>query len=284
MPEENSLILHMHELLQFLNRQGASTFLTVAQHGLVGDMKAPVDVTYLADTVILLRYFEARGAVRRAISVIKKRTGGHEDTIREFRIDGGLHVGEPLVEFQGVLRGVPLILTARALPARPRGRASERSRSPAPTLRALVLAPRGRDAAARRVAARQAGMPSRESAATLPTLVAALDDDVGVRAADRGGDPQRRPATAVRAWLAAQPAWSDLPFVLVTDHGGGPERNPIAARWLEALGNVSFLERPFHPTTLVSVARATMKGRRRQHETRVAARGSARRASSACSR
>ena len=78
MPEENSLILHMHELLQYLNRQGAATFMTVAQHGLVGDMKAPVDVTYLADTVILLRYFEALGKVRRAISVIKKRTGAHE--------------------------------------------------------------------------------------------------------------------------------------------------------------------------------------------------------------
>ena len=65
MPEERQLILHMHELLQFLNRQGATTFLTVAQHGLVGDMKAPVDVTYLADTVILLRYFEAAGRVRR---------------------------------------------------------------------------------------------------------------------------------------------------------------------------------------------------------------------------
>ena len=75
MPEEQSLILHMHELMQFLNRQGAAAFLTVAQHGLVGEMKAPVDVTYLADTVILLRYFEAVGRVRRAISVIKKRTG-----------------------------------------------------------------------------------------------------------------------------------------------------------------------------------------------------------------
>src|SRR5262249_45205731 len=78
MPEENSLILHMHELLQYLNRQGVSTFLTVAQHGLVGDMKAPVDVTYLADAVLLLRYFEALGKVRRAVSVIKKRTGVHE--------------------------------------------------------------------------------------------------------------------------------------------------------------------------------------------------------------
>jgi circadian clock protein KaiC len=84
MPQEQFLVLHIHELLQYLNRQGASTFLTVAQHGLVGDMKAPVDVTYLADTVILLRYFEATGRVRRAISVIKKRSGAHENTIREF--------------------------------------------------------------------------------------------------------------------------------------------------------------------------------------------------------
>ena len=109
MPEENSLILHMHELLQYLNRRGISTFMTVAQHGLVGDMKTPVDVTYLADTVVLLRYFEALGSVRRAISVIKKRTGTHESTIREFRIgDHGLTIGKPLTGFQGVLRGVPV--------------------------------------------------------------------------------------------------------------------------------------------------------------------------------
>ncbi|MGZ3376498.1 MAG: ATPase domain-containing protein [Phenylobacterium sp.] len=108
MPEENFLILHIHELLQYLNRQGATTFLTVAQHGLVGEMKAPVDVTYLADTVILLRYFEAVGEVRRAVSVIKKRSGRHEKTIREFEIgDTGLVVGAPLVNFHGVLRGVP---------------------------------------------------------------------------------------------------------------------------------------------------------------------------------
>ncbi|RYE68754.1 MAG: circadian clock protein KaiC, partial [Rhizobiaceae bacterium] len=111
MPEENALILHVHELLQYLNRQGANTFLTVAQHGLVGDMKSPVDVTYLADTVILLRYFEALGRVRRAVSVIKKRTGRHEETIREFRItDAGLTLGDPLSGFQGVLRGVPTLV------------------------------------------------------------------------------------------------------------------------------------------------------------------------------
>ena len=112
MPAESALILHVHELLQYLNRQGATTFVTVAQHGLVGDaMKSPVDITYLADTVVLLRYFEALGEVRRAISVVKKRTGDHEVTIREYRITGtGVSVGEPLRGFHGVLRGVPSLV------------------------------------------------------------------------------------------------------------------------------------------------------------------------------
>ena len=108
MPEEQYLLLHLHELLQYLNRRGVATLLTVAQHGMIGDMKQTVDVTYLADSVIMLRYFEALGRVRRAISVMKKRTGNHEDTIREFRIGStGITVGPPLEKFQGVLRGVP---------------------------------------------------------------------------------------------------------------------------------------------------------------------------------
>ena len=116
MPEEGFIILHMHELLQYLNRRGVVTFLTVAQHGIVGDMQAPIDLTYLADTVILLRYFEANGRVRRAISVIKKRGSNHEDTIREYRIAlPGLQIGPPLEEFQGVLRGVPTYLGKNSL-------------------------------------------------------------------------------------------------------------------------------------------------------------------------
>ena len=115
MPQEQYLILHMHELLQYLNRVGAATFLTVAQHGMIGEMKSPVDVTYLADTVILLRYFEAFGQVRRAISMLKKRTGSHENTIREFTIgENGISVGPVLQKFQGVLRGVPQYVGTRA--------------------------------------------------------------------------------------------------------------------------------------------------------------------------
>ena len=115
MPGEHALILHLHELLQYLNRRGATTFLAVAQHGLVGDMKTPVDVTYLADTVILLRYFEALGRVRRAISVVKKRTGAHENTIREYQIGSrGVTLGPPLAQFQGILRGIPSLLGGQA--------------------------------------------------------------------------------------------------------------------------------------------------------------------------
>ncbi|MCW5732976.1 MAG: response regulator [Enhydrobacter sp.] len=138
---------------------------------------------------------------------------------------------------------------------------------PGGRLRALVLAPRGRDAVLAQSLLSQAGIES-DICRDLPALIASIDDDVGfvLLTEDAIRNADLRPLVAR---IAAQPAWSDLPFVLVTDHGGGPERNPIATRWLEALGNVSFLERPFHPTTLSSLARATMKGRRRQHETRV---------------
>jgi signal transduction histidine kinase len=132
-------------------------------------------------------------------------------------------------------------------------------------LYALVLAPRGRDAAVAASLIDQAGVPSR-ICCDLAELVEALDDNSAfvlmTEEAIRGVDLK-----PLAQWLAGQPAWSDLPFILVTDHGG-PERNPIAARWLDALGNVSFIERPFHPTTLMSVARSTIRGRRRQHETR----------------
>lgn len=108
MPDAKFLTIQLHELLAFLNHRGVVSLMTVAQHGLIGQMHSPVDLTYLADTVILLRYFEQGGGIRKAISVIKKRIGEHETFIREFRLDrGGVHVGEPLEQFHGVLTGVP---------------------------------------------------------------------------------------------------------------------------------------------------------------------------------
>jgi circadian clock protein KaiC len=108
MPQEEYLHLHLHELLTYLNQKGVVTIMILAQHGLVGPMGAPVDVSYLADTVVLMRYFEARGALKKALSVVKKRSGRHEDTIREFTLSAsGIAVGPPLAEFQGVMTGVP---------------------------------------------------------------------------------------------------------------------------------------------------------------------------------
>lgn len=108
MPEEHFLTLQLHELLTFLRQRGVLTLLLMAQHGFVGHMEVPADVSYLADTVMLTRYFEASGRVRKALSIVKKRSGTHEDTIREFAVTAtGLVVGEPLSNFHGVLTGTP---------------------------------------------------------------------------------------------------------------------------------------------------------------------------------
>lgn len=108
MPHEEFLHLHLHELLSFLNQRGVVTIMILAQQGLIGPMGSPVEVSYLADTVMLMRYFEARGAIHKAVSVIKKRSGAHETTIRELTLTGdGIHVGDPLVRFEGVMTGVP---------------------------------------------------------------------------------------------------------------------------------------------------------------------------------
>jgi circadian clock protein KaiC len=111
MPQEEFLHLHLHELLTYLNQNGIVTIMILAQHGLVGSMGAPVDVSYLADAVLLTRFFEARGSMKKALSVIKKRSGAHEDTIRELTMSSrGIHIGPPLVDFEGVMTGVPRFL------------------------------------------------------------------------------------------------------------------------------------------------------------------------------
>lgn len=111
MPDGRFLILQMHELLSFLAQQGVLTILVLAQHGLVGPMETPVDISYLSDAVIMLRYFEHDGVVRRAMSVVKKRSGNHEHTIREFKLStGGILVGPPLSQFSGIFSGTPTYL------------------------------------------------------------------------------------------------------------------------------------------------------------------------------
>jgi circadian clock protein KaiC len=113
MPQERTLSLQLHELLAYLNQQGVVTIMVLAQQGLMGSMQSVVDLTYLADTVLLFRFFEYRGVVKQAISVIKKRSGNHERSIREFKVGkDGIEVGPPLTAFHGVLTGVPTAIEA----------------------------------------------------------------------------------------------------------------------------------------------------------------------------
>lgn len=114
MPGENFLAVHLHELLMYLNNSGVLTFLILAQMGMFGTMPNQVDVSYLADNILLLRYFEAQGTVRQAISIVKKRSGSHEHTIRELRLGPDrIHVGKPLTNFHGVLTGIPQVVGSK---------------------------------------------------------------------------------------------------------------------------------------------------------------------------
>jgi circadian clock protein KaiC len=113
MPNEQFLAVQLHELFSYLGQQGIATIITLAQAGVIGaTMQSPVDVSYLADAILLFRYFEREGAIRQALSVVKKRSGPHERTIRELFLENGrVRVGKPLAQFEGVLTGVPTLVT-----------------------------------------------------------------------------------------------------------------------------------------------------------------------------
>jgi len=108
MPGEKYLLLQMHEMLSYLNQQGVITVLILGQHGIIGEVRSEIDLSYLSDTIVLFRYFESRGNVLKAISVAKSRTTEHQSSIREFRLARrGIQIGEPLKDFEGVLAGLP---------------------------------------------------------------------------------------------------------------------------------------------------------------------------------
>ncbi len=109
MPQDNFMSAQLHQLLTYLSNKGVTTFMVIAQSGMFGSPTSPIDTSYLADSVVLLRYFEHQGAIRKAISVMKKRTGDHEDSIRQLWFDEkGIHLSEPLLQLRGVLTGVPV--------------------------------------------------------------------------------------------------------------------------------------------------------------------------------
>ena len=220
-----------------------------------------MDASYLADAVVLLRYFEARGEVRQAISVVKKRGGEHERTIREFRMaNGTIEVGEPLRMFRGVLTGVPQYEggddSARA-------QMTTHGDWPVEERRVLILTPTGRDAAMTVDLLERAGIDA-VACATLAEL--SREIEVGAAAVlvaeEAIADDQYLLLAPV---LTHQPPWSDLPIVVLTSQGADSE--PVAHA-VRTLGNVTLLERPTRVAALVSAIRTALRARERQYQMR----------------
>ena len=269
MPHEQFLTAQLHELLTYLGRQGVTTLMVVAQHGMMGaTMQAPVDTSYLADSVVVLRYFEYGGKVKKAISVIKKRSGAHEESIRELRFDGeGIHLSEPLAQFRGILTGVPvgksLTENTKPSPWSRNGKLTKYEVEPHGEMRVLILPPTRKDG---EVTCRFL------SAASIQCIVCA---DVTTLAEEvlRGAGAVLMTdlaavANGIHLVLAAfekQEPWSDLPVVLLL-HGGAP--SPRVNQFLSALRNVTALERPAPISTVVSAVKAALRARQRQYEIR----------------
>ena len=172
MSGEHMLIAQMHELLTFLNERGVVTFLVLTISGMLGpNMSMPVDMSYLSDNILVLRFFEAGGRLRKAVSVVKKRSGKHEDTIRELSFSpNGIVIGEPLSAFRGVMTGVPVDVGPSPPPEGPPMNQSK-------TERVLVHAPYGRDAALICRVLERADIPA-SVCATVEDLCSDLGDEV----------------------------------------------------------------------------------------------------------
>ncbi len=244
------LAMQMHEMTTYLNQQGVVTILVLAQHGMIGRTETPVDdLTMFSDTVVLLRFFEAGGRVRRALSVLKKRTGAHEDSIREFRIDTqGLRVGNVLTEFRGVLPAYPPSRatapnsSATGPPRRSRPRTALRTPMAQPDPVALILAPGGGMPGSPPRSWRRSASP-RGSRTAFPT-------SCGISTRRPAWWSPRKPCCAPiggrsRSGPSASRPGRTCPSSCSTTAGASPDE-----RLTRLLGNVTLLERPFHPAVL----------------------------------
>ena len=264
MPGEKYLLLQMHELLNYLNQLGIATLLVLGQHGLVGDMRTDVDLSYLSDTILLFRFFEAKGQILTALSVVKSRASAHERTIREFRLGPHRRAGRRSAH------RFPRSHGGRAGLQRADGDAADgsgRFRAAYVTAnldqRVLVLAPRGRDAAV--IAQTLDG-----SAVQICTDVA----DVARQVAEGAGTAIFTEEALVgqdlhrlAAWLRGQPPWSDLPIIVLAAHRVGP-RPALAQQALADLGNIVIFERPINPETLQRGVASALRARGRQYVAR----------------
>jgi hypothetical protein len=249
MPEERFLLAQLHELFMFLRQKGVLAISVVAQHGLIGSMQTPIDLSYLADNVILLRFFEAEGRVRQAISVLKKRSGMHERTIRELRLEPGrVSVGEPLTQFHGVLTGNDICRFFRPLHRSDELMATVLcSRRPgAPTLSCAML---GREGFAA------------DACTSIEHLCGRCRTRPG--AADRGGALAGcRSIAWPRSTLGP---WSDIPLIVLA----GGEFTASSTRPLNVLRplrNVMILERPVRRLILMRTVSVALRARKRQIE------------------
>ena len=254
MPEERFLTSHLHELLTYLSHRNVVTILTLAQHGILGaQLNSPLDISYLADTVLLLRYFEAFGAVRRAISVVKKRTGPHEVLVRE--LERGRDRA-PHRAAAGRLRGC-----AHRQPAVHR-RAGRPLEGPHVNEGRVVVWAPGRDGRLTCDVLRERGFPCLLTRAWSDVLFA-LQGGVGTLLI--AGELLTSDVVAsLERFLGAQPPWSDLPIIVV----GADGEDLSAPHPLQALGNVSLLPRPLVLPTLASTVQAALRARNRQYQMR----------------
>ena len=244
MPGQTFLLLHMHELLTFLNHRAVTTMLIVGQHGSLGEVRTEIDLSYLADATMMFRFFEAEGAVRSAVTVVKSRTAPNERTIREFRLSQqrGLQIGEPIADFEGVMSGMPRYAGVD----QDDGRQQRMSVVPAPAVeqRVLVHAPRGRDAqVVSQVLHAQAMQP--EVCDSLELLTEALQARRGHRLRHRG--------VARRAGAASR--W---PTGSRTSRPGRTSRSSCWSRAASAVGRARRAARsPSSATSSCSSGRST---------------------------
>ncbi len=263
MPGERFLIIQLHELLTYLGHAGIATLLIGAHQGLVGgQMIAPVDASYLADTVILIRYYETRGEVHQAISVVKKRSGARADHPR-------LSVGG---------RPPQRRATAAQFPRRAH-RSADRGGGGRPVARretlvteadrerleqrVLVLAPTGKDAALTQSVLNRAGVACVESANLEQVCDQLNAGAAAVLLAEEAVTPDRGGCLA--EWLDRQPPWSDLPVLVLTRPGAD---SAAVAQAMDLFGNVTVLERPTRVAALVSAVRTALRARHRQYQIR----------------
>ena len=226
-------------------------------------MITPVDASYLADAVILMRYFETKGEVRQAISVIKKRGGAHERTIREFQMaNGRIRVGEPLRDFRGdSYRGTDIRRSA-GYATWSEDCVTEGGRERLEQ-RVLVLAPTSKDAHLTRSVLERAGVIC-VCCSTLDQVTEELEAGAGaVLLAEEAVSPETK--SSLTKWVAGQPPWSDLPVVILARVGAD---SASVAQAMDLLGNVTVLERPMRVAALISAVQTSLRARRQQYQAR----------------